>query len=284
MLRSLSAEQVEGYRNNGFVCPVPALSEAEIDALMQSFARYESWLGEPLSKAPLRMRGATHIYLPWMYELCTNSKILDAVEDLIGPDILVYFSTIFLKEPRSNTITAWHQDGAYFGLTPHEHVTAWVALTDATAAAGCMEAISFQGSPRMLRHAQVAYENNLNTRGQTIVDPIDESNPVALALNAGSFSLHHTLCPHRSQTNSTDNRRIGIGVSYMPTHCKHAGMKRQAALLVRGEDRYGNFDLLSAPRGECNPADIAIHTQVQLDFRANYEVAVRAHEEAAILS
>ena len=106
----LSSEQVERYQYDGYVFPFPALAAAEVDRAMANFARYEGWLGKPLSAAALPMRGCTHLYLPWVAELCSDPRILDAVEDVIGPDILVYFSTFFLKEPQSTSFTAWHQD------------------------------------------------------------------------------------------------------------------------------------------------------------------------------
>ena len=157
--------------------------------------------------------------LPWLDELVRHPRILDVVEDLIGPDILVYTATFFIKEANSPTFAAWHQDATYFGLTPHEHVTAWVALSEASAKAGCMEVLSSRGDPRPMRHAALGLANSINGGGQAIVDEIDEAGGTMMALPAGSFSLRHTLCRHRSAPNRAAHRRIGIGISYIPAHC-----------------------------------------------------------------
>ena len=155
---------------------------------------------------------------------------------MIGPDILVWTSTFFIKEPHSPTFAAWHQDGTYFGLEPQEQVCAWVALTDATAEAGCMEMLSSRGAPRQLHHAALGLAHSINRAGQTIMEAFDDTNPVAMALPAGSFSLHHELAVHRSAPNRAAHRRVGIGLNYIPTHVRVNSPVRLMAMLVRGED------------------------------------------------
>ena len=146
----------------------------------------------------------------WAADLPRDPRILGLVEDLLGPDLLIYTSTFFIKEPHSPTIAAWHQDSTYYGLEPKEEVTVWTALTDADEAAGCMEALSFQGKPRQLLHKSRVVENSVNRGAQVIVEQLDDGNPVAMPLQAGSFSMHHGLCPHRSGPNSADHRRIDV--------------------------------------------------------------------------
>src|SRR5439155_3203188 len=123
-----------------------------------------------------------------------HPRILDIVEDLIGPNILVYTATWFIKEAESPTFAAWHQDATYFGLDPHEHVTAWVALSEAGTEAGCMEVVSSEGDPRQMQHAALRLENSIYGAGQAIDEPFEESGAAMMELQAGSFSLHHTLC------------------------------------------------------------------------------------------
>jgi non-heme Fe2+,alpha-ketoglutarate-dependent halogenase len=167
-----------------------------------------------------------------------HPRIVDVVEDLIGPDILVYTATFFIKEANSPTFAAWHQDATYFGLTPHEHVTAWVALSEASAEAGCMEMLSSRGNPRQMRHAALELANSINGGGQAIVDGIDEEGGTMMALPAGSFSLHHMLCSHCSAANRAGHRRAGIGISYIPAHCRLTGNARMCARLARGTGSY----------------------------------------------
>jgi non-haem Fe2+, alpha-ketoglutarate-dependent halogenase len=139
---------------------------------------------------------------------------------VIGPNILVWTSTFFIKEPHSPTFAAWHQDGTYFGLEPHEQVCAWVALTDASAGSRVHGAIVQPRSASAVHHAPLGLANSINRAGQTIMEPFDETNPVAMALPAGSFSLHHELAVHRSAPNNASHRRVGIGLNYIPDACE----------------------------------------------------------------
>src|SRR5690348_2989070 len=212
----LTQSQVAQYRYDGYLFPFPALSPKELAECNQGLARYEAWLGKSVNEADRRWRSAGYVMLPWLDALVLNSRILAVVEDLIGPDILVYTATFFIKEALSPTFAAWHQDATYFGLDLYEHVTAWVALSDASAEAGCMEVLSSEGKPRQLHHAALGLANSINGGGQAIVERFAEDATTMMALEAGSFSLHHTLCRHRSAPNRARHRRVGIGISYIP--------------------------------------------------------------------
>jgi non-haem Fe2+, alpha-ketoglutarate-dependent halogenase len=274
----LTAEQVDQYRHDGYLFPVPALSLDEISECLAGLERFERWLGTPVTEADRKWRSAGYVVLPWVDALVRHPRILDAVESLIGPDILVYTSTFFIKEPHSPIFAAWHQDATYFGLIPHEHVTAWVALTDATAEAGCMEVVSSHGMPQQLRHAALGLANSINGGGQAIVEGFDQGDAVAMQLPAGHFSLHHTLCRHRSAPNRASHRRIGLGISYIPAHVRTVGSHRLSALLVRGRDTGGHFDLLPAPERELGAAELKRHERVYRRYRENYAEQTEWHE------
>jgi hypothetical protein len=274
-MKALTTGQVESYRHDGFLFPFPALDESERLACLAGLARYEGWLGTPVPQAENRWRTQPHALLPWYADLVRHPRILDVVEDLIGPDILVWTGTFFIKEARSPTFAAWHQDSTYFGLEPHEQVTAWVALTDASREAGCMEVLSAHGAPRQMYHSALRLENSINRAGQTITEPLDEQGAVTMQLAAGSFSLHHTLCVHRSAPNRASHRRIGCGINYIPAHVRPTGPVRMAAMLVRGQDRWGHFDLYDPPAAEF---DTARHADVFERYSENYRVQVERHE------
>src|SRR6185312_12767698 len=161
-MKTLTQQQADSYRYNGFLSPFAALTPAETASCLAGLQRFEQFIGTLVPKADMHWRSLTHACLPFYADLVRNPRILDVVEDLIGPDILVWTSTFFIKEANSPTFAAWHQDSTYFGLTPHEHVTAWVALTDATEEAGCMEAVSSRGAPRQLRHAALGLADSIN--------------------------------------------------------------------------------------------------------------------------
>jgi non-heme Fe2+,alpha-ketoglutarate-dependent halogenase len=278
-MKVLTEEQVASYRYDGFLFPIPALTPEEVAACLAGLERLERDLGSPVADADIKWRSHGHAHSPWFDRLIRHPRILDAVEDVIGPNILVWTSTFFIKEPHSPTFAAWHQDSTYFGLEPQEQVCAWVALTDASEAAGCMELLSCRGVPRQLRHAPLGLANSINRAGQTIVEPFERSHPVAMALPAGSFSLHHELAVHRSQPNQTAHRRVGIGLNYIPTRCRVEGPVRLTAMLVRGEDTYRHFDLTNPPTAERDDAALAIHQRATDQYRKNYAVQVRRHEQ-----
>jgi hypothetical protein len=278
-MKALTQEQVDAYRHDGFLFPIPALNPDEIAACLAGLARLETELGCPVAEADVKWRSHAHAHSPWFNDLIRHPRILDAVEDVIGPDILVWTSTFFIKEPHSPTFAAWHQDSTYFGLEPKEQVCAWVALTDASREAGCMEQLSSHGAPRQLHHAPLGLAHSINRAGQTIMEPFDDSAPVAMALQAGSFSLHHELAVHRSAPNNASHRRVGIGLNYIPAHVRVDSAVRVKAMLVRGEDRYGHFDLFDPPTAERDAGARALHQAVSDSYRANYRIQVTRHEQ-----
>lgn len=282
---ALSAAQVAQWRHDGFLSPFPLLSAAELQGCRDGLARFEQWLGGPVNLIDdLKWRTMPYLHSPWAARLAHDPRILDAVECLIGPDILVYTSTFFIKEPHSPTIAAWHQDSTYYGLEPKEEVTVWIALSDAHEAAGCMESLSFQGRPRQLRHVSRVVKNSVNRASQVITEPLDEGAPVAMPLKAGEFSMHHGLCPHRSGPNTSNHRRIGLGINYIPTSAKPVGSVKPAAMLVRGEDRYHHFEQAEPAQAERDPIGISNHERAVALYRDLYleeearHVAQYAHQ------
>ncbi len=278
-MKALTQEQVDSYHYNGFLFPIPGLAPDEVATCLAGLQRLESELGCPVAQADVKWRSHAYAHSPWFNDLIRHPRILDAVEDVIGPNILVWTSTFFIKEPNSPTYAAWHQDGTYFGLEPKEQVSAWVALTDATAEAGCMEQLSFRGAPRQYRHAALGLAHSINRAGQTIMEPFDDTEAVAMTLPTGSFSLHHEMAVHRSAPNRAAHRRIGIGLNYIPTHVRVDSPIRLKAMLVRGKDTYGHFDLIAPPAAERDAAALAVHQEVSDRYRANYDVQVRRHAE-----
>jgi non-haem Fe2+, alpha-ketoglutarate-dependent halogenase len=279
-MKVLTREQVDSFHYNGFLFPIAALTPAEIATCLAGLQRLEAEVGSPVADADVKWRSHAYAHSPWFNDLVRHPRILDAIEDVIGPDIVVWTSTFFIKEPHSPTFAAWHQDGTYFGLQPKAQVCAWVALTDASAEAGCMEMLSSRGAPRQRHHAALGLANSINRAGQTIMEPLDDATPVAMALRAGEFSLHHELAVHRSAPNNASHRRVGIGLNYIPTHVRVDSPVRLKAMLVRGEDRYGHFDLIDPPGAERDAAALAVHQAVSDRYRENYRIQVERHERA----
>jgi ectoine hydroxylase-related dioxygenase (phytanoyl-CoA dioxygenase family) len=271
--RTLSSAQVERYARDGFLSPIAALTREQAADFREKLEAFEASVGGRLTDAgtDARYRSRTHVLLAWVHALVRHRAILDAVEDLIGPDILVYTSTWFIKEPRSTAIAAWHQDATYFGLRPYAHVTAWLALTEATAESGCMEFLPGSSRGGQLPHRVGAVAGSVNRAGQAVVGDVDDAPAVHAPLRAGEFSLHHTLCLHRSAPNRSPGRRIGLAISYIPTHVRHLGVKhRTPAMLVRGVDAFGHFELEPAPVADLDAAPRAAYARSYEGYRAAY--------------
>ena len=254
-----STELRERYGRDGFIPGRRMLTDAEAAGYA---AACERTCGIEIHQGGRRQasnRLKPYLLYPWAAELVRHPRILDAVEELIGPDILVFHTTIWLKEPRSTNFVPWHQDATYFGLDPHEHVTAWVALTASTPEKGCVQVMPGSHRSGQRPHRDQRDPAAMLSRGQTLADTVDESAVVDLVLQPGEVSLHHTLLVHRSGPNRSDERRIDVGISYVPTRVRHIGPTRLSATLVRGTDRYGHFDSEAAPRAEGDPAAIEAH-------------------------
>lgn len=270
-MNALSGDAVAQWNYDGFLSPFPCLDAAEVQACQEGVRRFETWLGAPINAHPdMRWRTMPHLLMPWVAALARDPRIVDKVAELLGPDLLMFTSTFFIKEPHSPTVAAWHQDSTYYGIEPKEEVTVWVALTEASEAAGCMDALSFRGNPRQLSHVSRAVKDSVNRAGQVITEPLDEGTPVPMPLRPGWFSMHHGLCPHRSGPNTSDHRRIGLGLNYIPTSVKPSGAIRQAAALVRGTDRFGHFEPVAWPQTELGTAEVAAHERATSLYRDGY--------------
>jgi ectoine hydroxylase-related dioxygenase (phytanoyl-CoA dioxygenase family) len=273
--KRLTEEGIAGYRRDGFVARVAAFSPDEAQALRRRLEAFEATL--PPGPVDRMWRRKLHVRLPWMRDLVGDARILDAVEDVLGPDILVFNSTFFIKEPRSESVTAWHQDATYFGLEPYEHVTAWVAFSAASGESGCMQFIAGSHRWGQLRHEARAVANSVNNGSQTISEPIDATAARLAPLEPGEFSLHHTLLVHQSESNRSADRRIGVGISYIPCRVRHTGSFRMGATLVRGVDRHGHFEHEPDPRLLSDEAAAAAHARAYRRYREGYEEQMELH-------
>jgi ectoine hydroxylase-related dioxygenase (phytanoyl-CoA dioxygenase family) len=285
MPRVLSEGQVVSYRANGYLSPLDALTPEEVARCRAALERTETHLGGSLMDIDRKYRGNLHHLCTWLDELVRHPAILGPVEDLIGPDILLFTSRFFIKEAMSEGIAAWHQDSTYFGLRPFDHVTAWVALSDVSREAGPLEFAVGSHIPGQLRQRSNVVKNSVNTAGQIIVDWFDQSRIDMAVLSPGQFSLHHTCVVHQSGPNRSKGRRVGVALSYIPTRTRHIGSFRMPATLVRGADRFGHFDLQPPPVQDFGPVETARHDasfKAYVDgFYEQLEIAERDLPDAA---
>jgi non-heme Fe2+,alpha-ketoglutarate-dependent halogenase len=255
MPKRLTNREIEAYRRNGFHVPVRVFSAEVAAALRRRLEAHEASTGAPLQG---KWRVKSHLLFTWADEIVHHPAILDAVEDIIGPNILCWNTNFFIKEPESAGFVSWHQDAAYWGLEPEEVVTAWVALTPSNTVSGCMKVIPGSHKEHHLPHVDTFHRDNLLTRGQEIAVEVDASKAVDVILEPGEISLHDIKLVHGSEPNRSADRRIGLAVRYLPTHVRQT-KERDSAMLVRGVDRYQHFDLEPRPRRDLDAEALAAH-------------------------
>jgi len=258
MGKALGPSAVAQYERDGYYFPVRVLSADEARHYRQRLERVEDALGGPLRGI---YRVKPHLLLTWLAELVRHPAILDAVEDVIGPDILCWNTSFFTKEARSPGFVSWHQDATYWGLSEPDVVTAWVGFTESTPANGNMRVIP--GSHRtQVPHADTFHPDNLLSRGQEVTVEVDESRAADIVLRAGEMSLHHVLIVHGSGANDSGDRRIGFAIRYIPTRVRQVAGPCDSATLVRGRDAFGHFELEPRPEADLDPAMLALHAEI----------------------
>ncbi|MAZ87547.1 MAG: phytanoyl-CoA dioxygenase [Cellvibrionaceae bacterium] len=232
---SLSSEQVQHYRQQGYLFPLPVLSDTEAIRLRAELEGGEKMQGKPLDRLQCNK---SYLLFDWADELVHHPAILDAVESLIGPDILCYMTNLFTKEAGSSSYVSMHQDAAYWGVDADDVVTAWVALSPATAESGVMK-IQPSSHKTLLQQVNTYAKDNLLSRGQEIpVDNLDSSKQLYMELDPGQMSLHHFQLVHGSDANTSSDRRIGFAIRYVAATAKKIGAE-ESALLVRGDNHSG---------------------------------------------
>lgn len=249
------------FERDGYVFPLTAMSPAEAAGYRAQLEAAEvRFAAEPELRKCLRRY--PNLVLPFVDEITRLPAITDAVAEILGKDLLVLDPPFFLKEANSPHYVSWHQDLHYWGLDGDEEVTAWVALSPATVASGCMQFVP--GSHKQIVvHVDTHADTNLLTRGQEVAVDVDESEAVDVVLEPGQFSLHHGRVFHASHPNGTNDRRIGLAIRYIPASMRQIEGADMAAMLVRGEDRYGNFRPCRRPSGVFLPGDLEHWREIQ---------------------
>jgi hypothetical protein len=248
MAGTLSPAEVERFRTEGYLAPFEAVTPRCAAEFRRRIEAFEERTGLP-AEGSLKIKA--HLAAPWMVDLACHPAILDVVESLLGPDILLLRSSMFAKDARDPRFVSWHQDSLYYGQENGEALTVWVAFTRSDVPSGCLRVIAGSHRAGNLPHDERKEARNLLMRGHTALD-VDESRAVDLVLEPGQFSIHHERAVHGSNPNGSDDRRIGLAYFYGPTVSRPVGGRRPA-VLVRGVDTYNNWDAEVLPRYECDP-------------------------------
>ena len=259
-----SSDLVETYRRDGYVSGLRILSEAQafdmrcqIEALE---AAYPDGKGHHSLNQFFRVNG--HVVIPLLAEIARTPALLDVVEKILGPDLLVWSVELFIKEPLSPNTVSWHQDITYWGMgETDDELTAWIALSYVSKEAGCMRFIPGSHRSGVVAHEDTFDADNLLSRGQSIVG-VEEEDAAYGPLQPGEMSLHHGRCFHASGANQTNGRRIGLAIRYVTPEVRDRASGRDWAMPVRGEVPSGGWDCLAGPRDLFHPIDLSLYDRI----------------------
>jgi len=269
-MSSLNEKQLKDYEDHGFVAPIDVLTLEEATKIKEEIEYIEKkWPAELIGLG----RNNVHYISPIFDQVCHNSKILDAVESIIGKDILVGGTTLFIKDPDKKGFVSWHQDSKYIGFEPHNWVTAWLAITNTNEENGCMRMWSGSHKEKIKEHKDTFSENNLLTRGQTVQNvPLEDTTPNIL--KAGQLSLHHPMIVHGSGSNKSNTRRIGFVIqSYIATNVDQV-IGKVYVQQARGKDNFKYHEHTKRPSELMNKEDINIR------IKANNELSKIFYNDA----
>ena len=254
----LSQEQIDQFKRDGYVSPIQVLDLEEAGALRAKLEAREAKQGGHLEPG---QRSKSHLLFKWLDDLIRDPRILDPVEQLIGPDILCWNTIFWIKEAGAESFISWHQDTRYWGLSSDQVVTAWLALSPASIESGCMRVMPGTHVGDVLPHEDRYHEANMLTRGQEITDGVDDKTAVYMPLQVGEMSFHNYRLAHASGPNTSTDRRIGVSMHFMPTDTQQIVGDWDSAALVRGSDRNGNFAPTPVPSADFDPVALAFHAR-----------------------
>jgi hypothetical protein len=243
----ISPHHLAAYNREGVLFPIPVLTPEETARFRAAVEELESRLGGKPAPAAMTQ---PQLHFRWAFDLATHPAVLDVVERILGPDILVHSASIFSKHPRTPDYVSWHQDGHYWGLDAPRLTSAWIALTGSSPENGCLRVVP--GSHRLdrLPHGDhPGKEHNLLASGLEIAVAVDERQARDVVLAPGQMSLHHVNIVHGSNPNRSSGKRIGFAVRYVAPEVRQS-LEHHPVVLARGVDRYGNFPLLPEPPGD----------------------------------
>jgi len=246
----LSSPLAQQYWQDGYLFPLQVVSQTQAAAWRTQLEQLEKdWLdnGLPLPLNTYK-RVNSHVVIPMSVEIAKTPAVLDAVEGLLGPDILIYSVEYFIKEPRTKHVVTMHQDLTYWGMGEIDNIiTAWVALSDVSVASGCMDFVQGSHKNPILPHEDSFDQNNLLSRGQEIVVKVADKDKVPVELSPGQMSLHHGLTIHGSAPNVSDDRRIGAVIRYISPHVVKPVGPKDYGIPARGNCDTGKWNLFDGP-------------------------------------
>ncbi len=272
-MTGLNKVQVEQYLRDGFLFPLRAMNAEKAHSCRARLELAEANHTPDGSKRDFNqyLRVNAHLVMPMAVEIAGNPVILDAIESIIGSNILIWSVEFFIKEARTQKIVSWHQDMTYWGLGEDisgdtEHLaSAWLALSPATEQSGCMKFVAGSHKGDILPHNDTFGIDNLLSRGQELSVDVAPEDEVPIELQPGEFSIHHGRMFHYSGPNVSNDRRIGCVVRYVTPEIRQLVGPRDYAMLMRGVDAKQNWINVAPPLADFEPHALELYEKVLSD-------------------
>jgi non-heme Fe2+,alpha-ketoglutarate-dependent halogenase len=208
-MKRLNDAQRAAYLDDGVLWPVPVLTAREVARFRGALEETERGLGGKLKRID-----NAHLHFRWAWDLALHPAVLDAMEDLLGPEVVLHSSRVFYKHPHDPAFVGWHQDGLYTKLDTDFAPTTWVALSESNGENGCLRVIPRSHRAGKFAHRETYAADNLSNHGEVIETGVDESHAVDVTLRPGEMSVHHVNAIHGSSANASPHARIGFSASY----------------------------------------------------------------------
>lgn len=264
----LTTAQIDHYQRDGYLFPLDVFDANQVADILSDLeqARTDASRMGLDTEIPQLLRTNAHYLLPFVNRIARSPQLLDRVESILGPDILLWTAEFFIKAAQTDKIVSWHQDLTYWGLgETDDELTAWLALSDVNIESGCMCFIPGSHHQQILPHRDTFAATNLLSRGQEVAVEVDESDATDVILNPGQVSFHHGRIFHASGPNCSEQDRIGLAFRFLTPAVKQQIAVRDYAMIVRGLDAGKNWIHVAPPIRNFDEADLKLREQVQRD-------------------
>ena len=245
--RTLTRGQIETFNRDGYLTPFRIYDQ---DGVEQNRRYFDDLLAQLKAFKDGRDTYAIngyHTHCDGIWDMVMNPRILDLVEDLVGPDFVCWGTHFFCKMPHDPKSVPWHQDASYWPFTPARTVTVWLAIDDASLENACM---SFIPGTHRLGHLSWKRTNNPAVLDQEIEDVEKFGKAAPIELKAGEIEMHADMLAHGSPPNPSSRRRCGLTLRYCPTYVRSVNPYwKGQAVLCRGRDTGGYWEHWPRPVG-----------------------------------
>ncbi len=268
MSYALEPEQVDQYQRDGFLFPLEVFDNNQVVNILEQLEHTRTVAREQGLESELTqlLRTNTHYILPFVSELARASQLLDRIESILGPNILLWSAEFFIKAAHTDKIVSWHQDLTYWGLgETDEEITAWLALSDVNVESGCMRFVAGSHHQQIVPHRDTFDAANLLSRGQEVAVDVEEDDAIDVILQPGQVSFHHGRMFHASGPNRSARDRIGLAFRFITPEVEQSVAKRDYAMLVRGIDRGKKWIHVAPPTRLFDPAELELHARIRQD-------------------